>query len=238
MERKTLVNAEIKAGSAETGTFQGLASVYNVVDRQGDVVLPGAFTKSIAENGGEIPLLYQHRQDWSVGLGKLIDTEIGLALDGKLALGVHEADQSWKRMQAGILKSMSIGYDVTLSSFKDGVRQLQEIKLWEVSLVTIPANPLAGILGMKSYEDVVGEMAEMVHLVTREVKAGRVLSGRNIGLVKQAMEALAALIQAAENAPPAEDETEKARKAEELAALVDYQTLLTNAATLAAKVKQ
>lgn len=147
------LNIEFKTAEAIEGVVTGLAAVYGNVDRVDDVIVPGAFTKTLRENGGRVPLLYQHRQDQPIGACTLQDTSAGLALTGKLVLEVPEALKAWQLMKAGVLKSFSIGYDVVRSSPRGGVRVLEELKLWEVSVVTIPANPLAAVTSVKAAEE-------------------------------------------------------------------------------------
>src|SRR5678815_4361461 len=66
----------------ETGVFYGTAAVYGNVDLGGDVIEAGAFTKSIAENGGKVPLLLDHRIP--IGLAEIEDTPFGLKTRGVL----------------------------------------------------------------------------------------------------------------------------------------------------------
>lgn len=134
---------------ADAGTFIGMASVYNVKDLHDDIVLPGAFAKTIAERP-LVKLLYQHDTREPIGVGEVSDSRAGLVIKGKLALGVQRARDTHELLKAGVLDSLSIGYDVIKSRpFKDGTRHLTEIRLWEVSVVTFPANTAAVIADVK-----------------------------------------------------------------------------------------
>lgn len=138
---------------ADAGTFVGLASVYNVKDLHDDIVLPGAFTKTIAERP-IVKLLYQHDTREPIGVGEVSDSRAGLVIKGRLALGVQRARDTHELLKAGVLDSLSIGYDVIKSRpFKDGTRHLSEIRLWEVSVVTFPANTAAVIADVKHGRD-------------------------------------------------------------------------------------
>jgi uncharacterized protein len=134
----------------EQGRFSGFASVYGNKDLGDDVVMPGAFTRTLQARGAEVPILFAHDMKQPVGLGKLTDTPAGLQIDGKLVLEVSRAKEAYALMKAKVLKGLSIGYDTVKSDVKDGMRYLRELKLYEVSLVTVPMNELATISAVKS----------------------------------------------------------------------------------------
>jgi uncharacterized protein len=133
----------------EAGTFKGLASVYSNIDLGGDVVVPGAFTKTLRDRGGEVPVLFAHDMRQPIGLGKLTDTAAGLQIDGQLVLSVGKAKEAYDLLRARVLKGLSIGYEAIKSDVVNGVRRLQELKLFEVSLVTVPMNELATVASVK-----------------------------------------------------------------------------------------
>jgi HK97 family phage prohead protease len=135
---------------AEDGTFEGLLSVYNVVDLGGDMVEYGAFTKSIAERGSVVPLLWQHDSKQPIGLLELEDTIDALRVKGKLVLEVERAREAYALMKAGVVKGLSIGYDTVKSVMDKNVRRLKELRLWEGSAVTFPMCEPAVIGAVKS----------------------------------------------------------------------------------------
>lgn len=139
----------IKSINETDGTFTGLASVYGVKDLQGDVVMPGAFTKSIKARGTEVPILWQHDQEQPIGVGTITDSKDGLEIKGRLVLDVAKAAEAYALLKAAVIRGLSIGYDVVERKFKDGARQLQELTLYEVSVVTFPANEDALVDGVK-----------------------------------------------------------------------------------------
>lgn len=153
---------ETKDVDGETGSFKGYGSTFNgAPDPYGDVVLPGAFSKSIASggrNGTGVALLWQHMTDAPVGTWtSLGEDKKGLAVEGQLVKGVKQADEGLLLMKAGAIKGLSIGYTVPKngSEFdKDkGIRYLKEVTLWEISLVTFPANTKAQITRVKALEN-------------------------------------------------------------------------------------
>jgi HK97 family phage prohead protease len=142
---------EIKS-IGEDGTFVGLASTYGNVDLGSDMVMPGAFTKTLAEKGGQVPLLMGHDQRAPIGLATLTDSPQGLMVKGELVLEADGAKSAYALLKKGVIRGLSIGYDTVKSVMAGGVRQLSELKLWEISLTAFPMNPEAVVSGVKSEE--------------------------------------------------------------------------------------
>jgi len=150
----------LKLPLGEDGTFSGYASTYGgPPDLVGDIIEPGAFTQSIQQQGKGYPLLWAHRTDEPIGLAKVSDDAKGLVVDGKLVLDDPTAQRAYSHLKAGTVRGMSIGYDLPRGEGKvlysdDGTRTLKEIRLHEISLVSIPANPKAQIVSVKCLADV------------------------------------------------------------------------------------
>lgn len=226
-----------------TGSFAGLASVYNVTDLHGDVVVPGAFTKTIQERGGRIKLLWQHDPNIPIGVGEISDSEAGLVLKGRLTLGTEKGREAYALLRDGVVDALSIGYDtVKQSKGEDGVRRISEIRLWEVSLVTFPANQLARIGAVKNAalerlkDDEAAEFAAVAENYVLDLKAGRV-STRTITVIRDAVNALLGALAPTEVEDPDKSGTPAAGAAEtevEPELLHSLGDLLTQAASLAA----
>ena len=149
---KAVSNCEIKA-DGEDFIIEGYASVFGVKDSDNDIVTPGAFTKTLQEMGARITLCYQH--DLHNPIGKIIELKednYGL----KFSARVSDAEPTIKqKIKEGILKEFSIGYSVIKFDQEniEGQRpifHLKELKLWEISLVTLASNQLATLQGIKS----------------------------------------------------------------------------------------
>ena len=76
-------------------------------------------------------------------------------LKGQLALTVGRAREAYELAKMGALRGISIGFEIVKSSWDDTrkMRRIHEIKLWEVSLVTFPAQPLAQVTAIKGAPD-------------------------------------------------------------------------------------
>jgi len=134
----------------EDGSFEGQLAVYNNVDLGGDLILPGAFTKTIQERGSEVPLLWQHNPKEPIGTLTLIDSPAALNVKGQLLLDLPEAKKAYILLKAKVIKGLSIGFDTIKDTIENGVRQLKEVRLWEGSIVTFPMNESAMVTGIKS----------------------------------------------------------------------------------------
>lgn len=150
MERRDF-NLKIKSTNAD-GTFTGLGAVYNNVDLGNDKILPGAFTRTLA-GSKQFPLLWQHNPSDPIGTAKVTDTSQGLMVEGQLLLSDPTAAKAYTFMKAGVIKGLSIGYDTIQASYDGDIRNLTELKLWEISCVTFPMNEAALISNVKSITD-------------------------------------------------------------------------------------
>lgn len=162
---------EIKrAPASETDmTFSGYASVFNVIDAHGDMIMPGAFTESIAsaKKTGRWPAMLMQHGGWGVladdlnpiGIWTdLQEDEIGLATAGKLidtARGL-DAYKLMKSQPRPAIDGLSIGFMVKdidrnhKPSAEGPRRKITKIDLVEISPVTFPANQLAQIQSVKA----------------------------------------------------------------------------------------
>ena len=145
----------------EDGTFEGLASTYGQPpDVYGDIIEKGAFTRTISDHKGEVVVLWQHDQREPVGLGQLEDTDEGLVIKGKLEMDLPTAQKAYIALKARLVRGLSIGFRTIRKKADKGIRILKEIKLFEVSLVTFPANERALVTGVKSaFSDAMDERA-------------------------------------------------------------------------------
>lgn len=134
-------------------TFSGMATT-PAVDRMGDVVLPlGVKFKN------PLPLLWQHRHDQPIGwvkFGKA--TKDGIPFDAEVALIPEESnlktriDDAWLSIKHGLVAAVSIGFSADNWAWVgdyEGI-EFQEIECYELSAVTIPANPEALITEVSS----------------------------------------------------------------------------------------
>lgn len=140
--------------SAPAGAFAGYASVFHREDRGRDIVMRGAFRRSIAERGAAgIKLLWQHDPQEPIGvIDSLAEDDHGLFVRGRLLLEVARAREAHALMRRRALDGLSIGYRTVRSDVepKSGARLLRDVELWEISLVTFPMQEAARINAFKT----------------------------------------------------------------------------------------
>lgn len=134
--------------------IEGYASLFGRRDQSGDIVEPGAYTRSLArlkERGGRVRMLWQHDPAQPLGVwDEVREDNRGLWASGRLLPEVTRAREARALIESGAIDGLSIGYRVLKSADGPGkTRRLIEIELWEVSLVTFPMLPEARI-GAKS----------------------------------------------------------------------------------------
>jgi HK97 family phage prohead protease len=139
----------------QAGRFAGYASLFGNVDNQKDRVEPGAFQQSLVKKAGDIKLLWQHHMDEPIGqIEALYEDERGLYMEGRLMLTLQRGREAYELIKAGALKGLSIGYRPITYRIdpQTGIRHLQQVDLFEISVVTFPANDAAEITVVKSEE--------------------------------------------------------------------------------------
>ena len=138
---------------AEDGTFAGYASLFGKADLGRDMVMPGAFAASLSARGAAgVKMLYQHDPNQPIGVWEEIREDgRGLWVKGRLTSGVARAREVLSLMRAGALDGLSIGYRTVRgrTDKKTGIRQLIEVDLWEISVVTFPMLPEARVEAVK-----------------------------------------------------------------------------------------
>lgn len=169
------------------GQFEGYASVFGNIDSYGDVVVKGAFQKTLAEwreKGDPIPLLWAHdTYDPFSNIGGIDAAEEddhGLRVRGTFDLENAKAAQVYKLAKGRRVTDMSFAYETRDEERRDDANYLKELHLYEASIVPIGANPLAGVEVVKS----------AAAGLTRAVKAGRVLSAKNESALREARDAI------------------------------------------------
>jgi uncharacterized protein len=73
-----------------------------------------------------------------------------------------KAQEAYALMKRGVLKGLSIGFDVVRDTVANGIRHLHELKLYEVSVVTFPMNEMASISSVKSDDSLANFRATLV----------------------------------------------------------------------------
>ncbi|ODT06980.1 MAG: primosomal replication protein N [Mesorhizobium sp. SCN 65-20] len=159
------IELDIKA-IGDDGLFAGYASVFNVKDRGGDIVMPGAFTKSLQTYPpARVKLLYQHNTTEPIGVWtKFEEDRRGLKAEGRLILETAKGREVHALMKAGAVDGLSIGFRTIRDAVdrEKGARLLHELELREVSIVTFPMNEDATVSSVKSTNASVSELVAAI----------------------------------------------------------------------------
>ena len=116
--------------------FAGYAGLFNIPDAARDTILPGAFASTLASRSEALPLLWQHRPDQQIGEIEWIE-EDGRGL--RVIARIDRTNSRGARMLAeGQVSGLSFGYRAREARHSDAGRELAQIDLFEVSLVTHP----------------------------------------------------------------------------------------------------
>lgn len=147
-------NFEFKADSADTGGIKGYGAFYGNLDNTYDVLHKGAF----AEISRSIKMLYQHRSDKLIGKWDIVsEDEKGLVVEGNINLNTSMGRDAYELAKSGALTDLSVGFVTKEREYdEEGIRHIKKADLYEVSLVSFPANEKANIISVKS-EDIQNE---------------------------------------------------------------------------------
>ena len=154
--------------SLEQGTFSGYASVFgSEVDTwPRTIVDKGAFTKTLTEGIGRVKVLWQHDPWCPIGKPtEMREDDKGLYIVGKIS-DTQAGKDALTLVRDGVVEEMSIGFDPirwemvpdpnctpAMQSTMDGqVRHIKELRLWEVSLVTFAADPMAQVYAVHALQ--------------------------------------------------------------------------------------
>ena len=127
----------------------GYAAIFDRPDNGGDVVRAGAFLASLARTR-EVPLLWQHRPGAPIGtIEHLSEDKRGLRVIAVLGKG-ETARRAEALLASRKLDGLSFGYRVRKSEAKEGLRELVELELVEISLVATPMQRFARVHAVES----------------------------------------------------------------------------------------
>lgn len=137
------------------GTFQGYASVFDTIDSDRDVIVKGAFQNSISlfkQGDRIIHLLWQHQSSEPIGvIDSMKEDAHGLFVRGRLLLDVQRGREAYSLLKEQALRGLSIGFiPKEVDHNAHGIRMIEQLDLFEISLVTFPANPSAHVHSVKS----------------------------------------------------------------------------------------
>lgn len=140
---------EVEENGSEFYEFEGYGSTFDDVDLVNDVMLQGSFTESLRKRSPV--LLWQHDMNMPLGIFvEVTEDRKGLYVKGRMPKeDTFVSGRVVPQMKVGSVRKMSIGFAVTSRddyTIEDGIRYIKRVELYEISLVTIPANPNADVV--------------------------------------------------------------------------------------------
>jgi HK97 family phage prohead protease len=182
-------NFEIKGADEKKGIVEGYASIFGNIDSDKDMIMPGAFSKTITERGPgsakpRIKHLWQHNSWDPIGIPiELREDDKGLYFITQFGKDQFSQDKLQQHID-GIITELSIGYntikyeDVDEETSMQGpvikYRKLTELKLWEYSSVTWGANSLTEVISAKGQDiDMLSELNKRIEALGKALKNGK-----------------------------------------------------------------
>ena len=149
--------ANVKDVDSKKGEVSGYFSAFGMVDSDGDIMMPGAFKRSIQDWGPEAKGRVKHllNHDPSQPLGKIVELkEDSYGLYYRSQVGTHRLGQDFiKMVESGLIGEHSIGFRTLREQKSDSANEIHEVMLFEGSSLTAwGANEYTPILGIKSLE--------------------------------------------------------------------------------------
>jgi HK97 family phage prohead protease len=196
-------------GSTVFGYASKFDSPYTVTDMFGEyeeVIHRGAFDRTIREQ--DVRLFVDHEglalARSSVNL-RLAEDQTGLYYEAALDPTVTVVSDLTKLMRAGIMRESSFAFQPVRQEWNADYtrRDIYEAKLYDVSVVSIPANPAASAgvrKALEAGEPIELELALRALFTTAELREGKVLSAANEKIVREAVDALSAMLASLEKA--------------------------------------
>jgi len=126
--------------------FAGYAALFDKVDRGGDLIRPGAFRRAVSAGPRGVPLLWQHEPGRPIGrIESLAEDARGLRVIARFTPEASHAAEAAALLRDGAVGGLSFGYRVCAKRDRPGGRELTDLDLIEVSLVTFPMQPGARV---------------------------------------------------------------------------------------------
>lgn len=158
-------SVSFKTTDDEKGNVEAVFSVFNNLDSDGDVVLPGAIKSGFKDD--QVPMVFAHKWDQPIGKGKIVQEDDKAVFKGKFFMGTEAGKEAYNlAKEMGDLQEWSFGFrinDYEVAEFqKDGesvgdVRYLKDLEVYEVSPVLVGANRQTYTLAIKTGEEAIYE---------------------------------------------------------------------------------
>ncbi len=150
---KTAPLGELIDADDKKRIVKGYGSYFDNMDSDGDIIRRGAYKKTIKENGDRVRYIYQHNMAQPLGkMNMLEEDDKGLMFEAEIA-DTTLGNDVYELLKMGVITENSVGILPMQKEFKGDYREITEVKLYEVSAVTLAANDQAKIMSVKGNEN-------------------------------------------------------------------------------------
>jgi len=151
------------------GKVSAVFSVFNSLDSDGDVVLPGSIKSGF--KSGDVPMVWAHKWDMPIGKGRIEEDEGKATFNGQFFLDTDSGQEAYKIVKnMGDMQQWSFGYrvnDAERAPFKSAnsdeevdARYLKDLTVFEVSPVLVGANQETYTMAIKSNKELLEDLVE------------------------------------------------------------------------------
>lgn len=141
-----------------SGEISGLGAAFGNIDHAGTIIARGAFAKSLeahAKNGTRPAMLLHHKLDRPIGTWReLRETDEGLEVTGKLSIDTRDGREAYALARDGALTGLSVGFLIRDQAKGADATEIRDLDLFEISMVSIPANDKARLRRVNSLETI------------------------------------------------------------------------------------
>ena len=153
----------------EGGKVEAVFSLFNSIDSDGDVVMPGAVKSGFKNN--QVPMVWSHKWDMPIGKGTIDQDDDKAVFKGEFFMDTESGREAYNLVKnMGDMQQWSFGYKVNDSEYakakdKEGedtnARYLKDLTVYEVSPVLVGANQDTYTLAIKSNTELLKEIADV-----------------------------------------------------------------------------
>ncbi len=191
---------------------KGYGSYFDNKDSDMDIIRRGAYQKTIQENGQRVKYLYQHDMMQPIGkMNELYEDEKGLVFTAEIPK-TQLGNDVIELMKAGVITENSVGIMPIVKEMMNDYREIREVKLYEISAVTMAANDQAKILDVKGMVDI-DKVYKRYDNICKLLRKGNISDDMGYALESEILKLKTYFINATQ---PVEETTEPVEKSHEV----------------------
>jgi len=194
MSKVIFKNGEISDIDDKLGVVKGYGSIFGNKDSDNDIIVKGSYTRTIKNNGTRVKYLYQHDITKPIGkMKELFEDEKGLGFIAEVPKTTF-GNEVLELMKYGVIDENSVGImPIEKEINEDGIRIIKEVKLYEISAVTLASNEQAKILEVKGDTEKIDYLQKRFDNLIKLIRKGNITDDLGY-LVEYELEVLKSLI--------------------------------------------